>query len=349
MELALPTDEEVILINQARADHAAAMQHAGEPGVPLLAVFGPCAADSNQLPDGRYATEAHLQDIHAAAKPLGDIDEAGRLVGVKSRTAEGATGLIHEAGGQLVYGRIARSLTAARMALASEIMDESDFVVASPWLTFVWAGARTNGDTGVRYLARHTKEEQDRGIHPRPVYVKNDQSGELVNAMNAITTIISEDERPRLRMGLNGPERVTTIANPHVGLLLRGGARFLKPGVPVEELIEEEVTLAQDELEARFDQKIPVGFDISHDHAKSEGGGEEGQLRVAEALISLMQKGVIRIDLVMAETYILPGKQLENGNIPGLSTVDKCMREAHARELLSRLNSLQAERNLQLV
>jgi phospho-2-dehydro-3-deoxyheptonate aldolase len=345
MEFILPTTEEVAHINRSRANHAALIQRAGEPNIPLIAVFGPCAADSNRLPDGSYATEAHLHDVHETAELLKDVEASGRLVGVKSRTAEGQTGLIHESGGQLVYGRIARSLVAARLALATEIMDESDFAVAAPWLTFVWVGARTNGDTGVRYLARHTKEDEDNGILARPVYVKNDQNGELVNAMNAIAAIISTDERPRLRMGLNGPERVTTIANPHVGLLLRGGFRFLKSNVSLEDIIEEEVTVAQAELEGRFDQKIPVGFDISHDHAKREGGGEEGQLRVAEALINLMERGVIQIDLIMAETYLLAGNQTEGGAVPGLSTVDKCVREEHARELLLRLNKLQTERN----
>ncbi len=350
MKFILPTAEQIAVINESRQHHAALMQQAGSPETPLMVAFGPCAADDNVLADGTFATEAHMSEIHEVALRLGEEDEpvrlvdaSGRLVGTKSRTAKGRTGLIHGTDGALSYGRMACVLTTRGLPLASEIMDESDFAVASPWLTWGWAGARTNGDTGVRYLLRHTREEQENGISPRPAYVKSDQSGELTNAMNAIATILSTDERPRLRMGLNGPEHVTTIANPFVGLILRGGMRFLASKAPLADVLEEQVTLARDELEQRFDQIIPVGIDISHDNAKREGGGEDGELRVAEALIDLMRRGVIQIDLVMAETYILPGKQSETGTVPGLSTVDECIRQEKAIELLTSLYELQAE------
>ena len=110
----------------------------------------------------------------------------------------------------------------------------------------------------------------------------------------------------------------------------------------------EEIAEAKDRLTAEFgDKKVPIIVDLSHAHAKWEGGGQEGQLAVSEGLGDAMLNGV-HIDGIMAETYMLSGNQPGGGREPGLSTTDACMDQASAEQLIRDTASMQANRALRV-
>jgi phospho-2-dehydro-3-deoxyheptonate aldolase len=318
------------------------MDQAGTVDGPLTHVDGPCAADSNRHENGVYATEEHNRTMHEAAGELPEIEEQERLTGSKPRTRGGTTGLLHQTDGPLVYTTMARNLTDAGIPLAAEVMDESDAAIAGPWLTTKWLGTRNDQDTGTRQLLRPTEDELVRGIVPAVVWVKSAASGLLQPSMNALHTIRAEKPEVRTRFTLDKLGRpivgqVVTHPNLHTGLLLRGCT--LRPHGPTDEILEEEIVTARKLVDSEFGKNaIPIGIDTSHGHAAWEGGGEEGQLAIAESLARLMGRGVI-IDMVMSETYLLPGKQPDGGRIPGLSQVDKCVRQEKAIDIMDRLNT----------
>lgn len=336
----------VLIINELRAGMADTMARSGQPDTPMLALMGPCSPDPNRMPDGRLSVVSHLQTVAEAAQGLGNIKPVGRHVSAKPRTNMGYTGLVHEPNGPEMYREAAHQLTLSGVALASEVMGEVDYSVAGPYLTVGWIGARNVDDTGPRYLFRPTSEDIERGLHPLPVFVKNGADGSLDGTINALRTIMSEKPRTRTLITPGGYKTVTTHANPHVGVILRGSK--VRPSGPIDEILTREVTEARTRLNAEFDQRIPIIVDASHAHANGEGGGEKGQLIVTSSLGELMLTG-LEVDGVMAETYIQSGKQPEYGPIPGLSWTDKCIGQENAVKLLGSMSRTWSERARNLI
>jgi phospho-2-dehydro-3-deoxyheptonate aldolase len=342
MEMLLPTDAQLEQINQSRAHQAMRMDQAGAVDGPLTLIEGPCAADSNRHENGMYATEAHNQAMYEAADELPEIEEQARMNGVKPRTRGGTTGLLHQPGGPLAYATMARNLTDAGISLAAEMMDESDAAIAGPWLTTKWLGTRNDQDTGARQLLRPTEDELMQGIVPAVVWVKSAASGILQPSINALHTIRVEKPEARTRFTLDKLGQpvlgqVITHPNLHTGLLLRG--QTLRPQGPTDEILEEEILTARELVDGEFGKNVvPIGVDTSHGHAGWEGGGEEGQLAIAESLVRLMGRGVV-VDMVMTETYLHAGKQSDGGQTPGLSQVDKCVRQEKAIDVMDRMNA----------
>lgn len=199
-------------------------------------------------------------------------------------------------------------------------------------------------DSGVRQLLRPTDVELEAGIVPAPAFVKSGINGDTEVTIHAIHTLLAEQPEVRTRFTLDGLRTVITHPNPHVGLILRGHCP--RPDGPLDEVLAEEITTAREKVDSEFGKgKVPIYVDTSHDHAKWEGGGEEGQLRVAASLARLMDQGII-IDGVMMETYILPGNQPDTGTIPGLSQVDKCVRQERAIAAIQALNDARARQQL---
>jgi phospho-2-dehydro-3-deoxyheptonate aldolase len=349
MEVLLPNDTQAELINASRAGQAQRMEQNGTVHGPQSVAAGPCAADSNQYPDGSYATEWHITTMHTAAGEQPEVEYIARLNGTKPRTRGGTTGLLHQPGGPQIYAAMASRLTDRGIALAAEIMDESDAAVAGPWLTVKWAGTRTLEDSGVRQLLRTTEHELEAGIVPAPVWVKSAANGNLQPSINALHTIRAAKSEVRTRfvldaLGRPALKQVVTHGNTHTGVLLRGHTP--RPDGPLDEILEAEIVTTREQLDADFGEGvIPIGVDLSHGHAAWEGGGEEGQLALAESLIRLMGRGVV-VDLVMAETYALPGKQTDGGTVPGLSQVDKCISEPYATDLTERISNARASQQL---
>ncbi len=332
MEIILPTADQTNQINDMRRVEGEHMALAGRPEGPLLVYAGPCADDSNRHENGELGLVQHNKAMADAADELPGIQYRGRKNLVKPRTRGGTTGLLHQPGGVSVYGEGAQLLTQAGIGIVSEVMDESDHAVAGPWQTARWGGARNTEDSGVRQLLRPTEDELEAGIVPAAAWVKHDRQGDLTSVVNGIHTLISDKPEDRFRLTLRGPRMVRTHANPHVGLILRGS--LPRPEGPLEENLEMEIVTARRTLDAEFGAgKIALGVDLSHDHAKWEGGGEAGQLTIAAALGRLMGRGII-VDMVMMESYRLPGKQSDTGKVPGLSQVDACVRQDEAVRVL---------------
>ena len=110
--------------------------------------------------------------------------------------------------------------------------------------------------------------------------------------------------------------------------------------------MEEEIVTARERVDSEFGKNaVGVGVDISHGHAAWEGGGEEGQLAIAASIGRLMRRGVV-VDLVMAETYHLPGNQPDSEHVPGLSQVDKCVRQDAAIGIMQLLNDARVHQQL---
>jgi phospho-2-dehydro-3-deoxyheptonate aldolase len=131
-------------------------------------------------------------------------------------------------------------------------------------------------------------------------------------------------------------EEVVTLGNPHVGVILRGQSQRPE-GAEIGDIILEEVGTAQEKLDGEFGKgRVPIVFDLSHDHAKYEGGGEAGQLAVAAALGRLMARG-LKLSGWMGETYVLAGKQREDETVPGMSITDPCIGQEKAENLILQL------------
>lgn len=326
MKNLLPTPAEAQQINSQRAAAAAAMS-----GNKLIGMPGPCSPDLNRMPGGELAAVYHNRRLAAAGKAAGSTLLVVRYVAEKPRTTTGQTGIIHQPGGAQAYVKGARQLHAAGIPFASEVMSDTGAAIVVPHLTMGWVGAREVSATGPRYAVRPTNRDRDNGTHPLPVWVKSGQNGSLKHTVNAVHTIMSETPEPRTRIGSDGLEEVVTYGNPHVGVILRG--HDARPPGDLEEVIAEEIGTAREILDSEFGKgAVPVAIDLSHAHAKYEGGGEAGQLAMAGAVGSLMV--VSSVDAWMAETYIHPGKQPEDGGVPGLSITDACIGQAPAEQLV---------------
>lgn len=331
MESIRITQPEMDIVNEQRAALAVIMMESGRAETPLIAIPGPCSPDLNRLPHGELTVVRHGLELARAAARAEHSTLYVRDVAEKPRTTTGFTGIIHEPGGAWAYIDGARQLHQAGVPIASEVMSDAGAIIAVPHLALGWVGAREVAATGPRYNVRPTDRDLDCGVHPLPTFVKNDQDGDLGHTINALYTIVSDRPQTRTRFGLDGYEEVVTRGNPHVGVILRGSTQ--RPDGAIEEVLAEEIGTARELLDHEFGKdRVPIVVDVSHAHAKCEGGGEQGQLRVAAALGSLM--GISRIDGWMAETYILPDKQSADGTIPGLSVTDPCIREEYAKELI---------------
>jgi phospho-2-dehydro-3-deoxyheptonate aldolase len=336
MEILLPSQTEEILINEQRGQVADVMAHAGALESDMLAVPGPCSADMNQMPGGELSTVNHVKQLAVVGEAATNSLVVVRYVAEKPRTNTGPTGILHAPGGVQAYTQGAHQLHRAGIPFASEVMSDASAAVVVPHLSMAWVGAREVSATGPRYNVRPTSRDLDKGIHPLPTWVKNDQNGNLGHTINALHTIMGETPETRLRIGMHGLEEVTTHGNPHVGVILRG--QDVRPDGPLEEVLAAEITSAREQLDAEFGaNRIPLLVDVSHAHAKYEGGGEAGQLAVAHALGNIML--TIPVDGWMAETYILPGKQPANGTAPGLSITDPCIRQTYAEQLIADMDA----------
>lgn len=326
-----PSEAEILMINLQRE---AITQTMSVDSNQLLVLAGPCAAESDRLSSGELATEAHVTRLADVAQNLAGLHVVGRLVGNKPRTATGDTGLLHRNDGPEVYTAMAGRLTRAGVPLAAEILGEVD-IVATPWLSVGWTGARNAQDTGVRYLARQSSRDLDKGFKPLPVFVKNGTDGNLDAACNAIETIQSPKPATRTQMTIDGLHSVRTFGNPHVGMILRGGA-LIDSKDPADRLVHE-IGEAREALNKHFDN-VPIIVDLSHGNAKRFGGGEQGQLACAEAVANILLDREIALTGVMAETNVLAGNQPADGAVAGLSRTDPCIGEAAAIKLLHNLN-----------
>lgn len=326
MEALLATREETELINKQRKQVAGAMA-----GQKQLAVPGPCSPDMNRLPNGELAAVHHVKRMAEVGKTATGSLIVVRYVAEKPRTRIGPTGIIHAPGGAKAYLEGARQLHDTGVLFASEVMSDAGAAIVVPRLATGWVGTREVSATGPRYNVRPTDRDLERDIHPLPTWVKNDQSGSLRHTFNAIHTIRHDAPETRVRFGMNGLEEVTTFGNPYVGVILRGQDK--RPNGDLSEILAEEIETAREQLGEEFGEDvIPILVDVSHAHAKYEGGGEEGQLRVATALAMLQP--VARVNGWMAETYIHAGNQPASGTVPGLSITDQCIGQARAEQLL---------------
>ncbi|HEV7453790.1 MAG TPA: hypothetical protein VGO07_00865 [Candidatus Saccharimonadales bacterium] len=338
MEIILPTEDQTVQINELRQQQIDDMFRNGSPNAPLAVWAGPCATDSNRHEDGELAAVRHIRTMADGAEELPNLRYKGRKNGTKPRTRGGTTGLIHQRNGVACYGEGAQILTDEGIGLVAEIMDESDAAVASPWLVAKWGGARNVEDTGVRQLLRPTSIELEQGIVPAPGFVKSGTGGSLTTAMHALHTVRAEASEIRTRFTLDGGlQQIETHANPSTGLILRGYAP--RPAGPTDEILADEIITARELIDSEFGAgAVALYVDVSHQHAAWEGGGEEGQLAIAQSLARLMGQGIV-IDGVLAETYLHPGNQRDTERVPGLSQVDKCIREERALGMLSLLDN----------
>ena len=325
------TREEIDLVNDQRQEVAEIMSAAGDFDTPMLAVPGPCSPDLNRMPTGELAAVHHNQRLAVVGERAVSSHVVVRFVGEKPRTNVGYTGIIHEPGGAEAYLQGARQLHRAGVPFASEVMSDAGAVLMVPHLTMGWVGAREVNATGPRYAVRPTDRDRDNGVRPLPVWVKNDQDGGLDLTVNALRTITSDKPQSRTRFGIHGLEEVVTHGNPHVGLILRGQGQ--RPAGEAVDILVDEIGTARERLDNEFGKDaVPIMVDLSHDHAKYEGGGEEGQLAMAEALGNLLV--VTSVSGWMAETYIHSGKQPADGKMPGLSLTDKCIGQDSAEQLI---------------
>ncbi|MET1032955.1 MAG: hypothetical protein ABWX94_00465 [Candidatus Saccharimonadales bacterium] len=314
----------------------------GTPGARLQQTLGVCAADSNRMPDGELAFAEH--GIAHVENETEHSLTVVRATLVKPRTSTGWTGLMHQPGGMETYLQGVRRILSKNGLIAAEIMDESDFAIASTRLAMAWIGARNVEDTGPRYLARPTTEDIDNGAHPIPTFVKSGQDGSLEATVRALETIMSDTPETRTRFTSQGLENVTTHANPHVGVILAGSK--IRPEGPTKLILSEEIWNAREKLDAEFGKNVvPIHVDFSHRHAAWEGGGEAGQLTIARAMAEIILESV-PVDGVMAETYMISGKQLAGGKIPGLSWTDGCVGDIRALDMQRQMDRAWGKRPL---
>lgn len=344
MEIVLPTQEEIKKVNESRQRAIDSMSGNGN----FMLVIGPCGVDENTMPTGEYASVVHGLSLNASSKVLADSDFYYRHNGTKARTSTGPTGLIHASGGAQIHAEQAQALVEADVSLAAEVADECDYAVSAGRLAIGWVGSRNEHDGGPRNLLRPTATDLENDILPVPTFVKNGQEGDFTGAINSILTLQSEEPVHRMRLTMDGPKLVTTLANPHVGLILRGNNKQQATEDLEATLLEEYVT-AREVLDEEFGAGvIPIIFDLSHRHAAIAGGGAEGQRRVADKLRLLIYEGKIAINGIMAESYIQEGKQSDFGTEPGKCRYDKCMDEASAREHMQNFDDLQVLNRRQL-
>jgi len=334
MEILLPSAQQVESINLSRVALADQMKTVESPNATFIDISGSCSADTNRTKRRKLAAVEHLFSLDEHARSLSNVTHFGRWVGSKPRTMYGPTGLIHEPGGSELYTAGARELTLAGIALASEVMDESDYAIAGPWLTTVWVGTRNDADTGPRYLVRPTSQDLDRGIYPAPAFIKSSRNGGLEDPIRAINTIMQDRPVTRTRLTLDGPKEVTTHPNMNVGLILRG--TDTKPTSALADAILEEFGNAREVLDSEFGKNvIPILGDDSHGHALWGGGGAEGQLVFSYEKGELIASGKLTMLGSMGESYNERGRQGETGKVPGLSITDECIGLQDAYDRLS--------------
>jgi phospho-2-dehydro-3-deoxyheptonate aldolase len=328
-ELLQASAAEVEQINRQRAEVAPHTKGTrGSKDARLLAVMGPCSADGNRLPNGELAGVDHNRRLGTVCLQTGHLVYAARFDPEKPRTSTGMTGLLHQPDGVQTTMEAIHALHAARVPIAAEIVSDAGAAALIPHLTVGRIGAREVSATAPRYAVRPTDQDLEQGIHPLPVLIKNDQGNNLKHTINALRTIRSETPESRLQFGYDGPMQHTTHANPFTG--------DHRPSGDLADVIAEEIYAARELLDREFgEDEIAIHYDLSHAHARygHPKGGELGQLAVAAALMDLIQRG-IPVDGISAETYLLPGKQGNDGTIPGLSITDACIRQARAEELL---------------
>lgn len=342
MEIPTISAEIASAINIQREEVARNMQATGTPDAKLQQTYGVCAADSNRMPSGVLAFAEH--GIAHAKNEAEHSLTVVRATLVKPRTSTGWTGLMHQPDGVTLYREGVTRLHKEDTLVAAEVMDESDFAIAGTLLTMAWIGARNIDDTGPRYLLRPTTRDRDNNVHPIPTFVKSGQDGDLEGTMNALETLLSPKPEARTRWTTNGLENITTLANPYVGVILAGSK--VRPNGPLNDILANEIVSARKQLDARFGKNhIPIHVDFSHRHAAWEGGGEEGQLRIARATGELILAG-LPIDGIMAETYVRSGKQQAGGKIPGLSWTDACIGQEKALDMQSRMDKAWGNRPL---
>lgn len=337
MNIAKPTAEIIEKVNQSRESISQTMSESDS----FLLITGPCSVDGLHMPTGELAVERHMahNQVLVAIEILKNIKIVSRFVGEKSRTSTGQNGLLHTPNGPQLYNRAAQRSVLAGHILASELASETNVVLASPYLSLAWIGARNADDNGPRISVRPTAEAYEAGIHPLPTFVKNGVDGSADSMLNAINTIVSERPHTRTRLTSDGIETVTTLANPHVGVILRGH-KSQKPTSDLEGFIENEVGEARELLDNEFGKDaVPLVYDVSHKHAELQGGGEKGQLANIEAISELLGSKCVKLLGIMAETYIHPGKQPPNGQIPGLSLTDACIGQARTDDMFRTLDN----------
>ena len=172
------------------------------------------------------------------------------------------------------------------------------------------------GAIGARTTESQTHREMASGLS-FPVGFKNATNGDLVVAVNAMRSALSGHRF----LGINGdgiPSVVHTRGNPHVHIVLRGGAG--RSNYDARSVAHTEALLDREGLESH------IMIDCSHANSGSDHNRQE---TVAHEVFEQIAAGNRSIFGLMVESYLEAGNQPLTGDPShltyGLSVTDKCV------------------------
>ena len=183
------------------------------------------------------------------------------------------------------------------------------------------------GAIGARTTESQTHREMASGLS-FPVGFKNATNGDLVVAVNAMRSALNGHRF----LGINGDGIscvVHTNGNPHVHIVLRGGAD--RPNHDARSVARTEALLRREGLAPH------IMIDCSHANSGSDHNQQEA---VAEAVFEQIAGGNNSIFGLMVESYLEAGNQPLTGDpsslIYGVSVTDKCIDWTTTERLVQR-------------
>ncbi len=263
-----------------------------------IVVVGPCSLDEQIDSDGVPIIYRLGERVSALSKDPNinkNILLVMRTPPAKPRTNLGWVGL-ENTNLEKAY-ELMSNLANTGVPLAIELMHEKHFARFGGLLTMGWVGARNVEDTMLRHAVSAHNDI--------PVLFKNDSSGSVGSALDAIKTS-GQPHKVDIIDQNNQLVEVDSVGNKSTGLILRGGDKIDGPEKFEKQIFE---TAEDDE---------PFLVDCAHGNAVAHGGQKtaDGQLRALAHLSAMIkQSDIAGFRGIMLEAH------LERG----LSKTDDCI------------------------
>ncbi len=300
----------------------------------LILIIGPCSADRED------AIMDYIKRLRVVQDKVSDcILIVPRIYTNKPRTTgSGYKGMLHQPDlndeENMLKGLIAirelhmRALNETGFACADEMLYPENHRYLSDLLSYVAVGARSSEDQQHRMTAS--------GLDI-PVGMKNPTSGDITVMMNSIKTAQMGHE-----FIYRGWE-VESKGNPLTHAILRGSVN--KQGVSIPNYHYEDLINLCNAYERSGCVNPAVIVDCNHANSNKQ---YEEQIRIAKEVIhSTKQNERIRrlVKGLMIESYILDGKQSEEGLEYGKSITDPCLGWEKTEKLIYELADLRRKDN----
>lgn len=277
----------------------------------LLVVVGPCSLDDKHEPGMEPAVIQYtkmLKEIAADPVVAQKLFIVMRCPPAKPRTSVGQRGL--EQYNLVRSHELLTEIVELGLPLSVDLMNEKHIARYGDLLSLGWVGARDMSVTGFRHTLSAFPE--------LPVLLKNNETGDIQKALQAIETIAASHVNVEVQMpdGRTGvvPE---SPGNSNTGVIFRGG----KDKTPEQ---FRESLLGADRLVGEHGK--PLVIDCSHNNGSAHSDGvksAEGHLACNNHVADLLASGELtNVRGVMMESFIHAGRDEE---LPGFSNTDPCI------------------------